>query len=190
MSDSYIGVDWEGNIVLEVAPRSTKRPSAIMKKEEVAKRMAVISKRGLSLESLAKASLQYATRDPKSRKMAGRACGDHPTTAMGSNEVCQLCGRKMAEKSVEDMENGYLDVNYNAQDSSKRIDYSALVTGKEAVLESTQNVVNQTNARSSSAESYFTWWEIRRVLKQQEAEGLAKHTPDTLDGNYDAYGFV
>ena len=82
------------------------------------------------------------------------------------------------------MENGYLDVNYNAQDSSKRIDYSALVTGQEAVLESTQNVVNQTNARSSLAESYFTLWEIRRVLKQQEAEGLAKHTPDTLDGNY------
>jgi hypothetical protein len=183
MSDSYIGVDWEGKIVLEVAPRSTKRSSAIMKREDVAKRVARISKSGLPLESLAKASLQYAARDPKRRKMA-RPCGDHPTTSKRSNEVCQLCGRKIAVKFIEDMENEYLDVNYNAQDSSKRIDCSAPVTGKEAFVGSTQDVVNQTNAPSSSAESSFTWWEIRRVVKQQEAEGLAKHTPDTLNGNY------
>lgn len=183
MSDSYIGVDWEGKIVLEVAPRSTKRYSAIMKREDVAKRVAKISNSGLPVESLAKKSLQFFARDPKRRKMEG-PCGDHPTTANRSNEVCELCGRRMAEKFIEDTEIECLDANYNAQDSSKRIDCSTPVTGKEAFVGSAQNVADHTNAPLSSAENSFTWWEIRRVLKQQEAEGLAKHAPDTLDGNY------
>jgi hypothetical protein len=183
MSDSYIGVDWESKIVLEVAPRSTKTPSAMMKQEEVAKRIINMSKCGQTPESLAKATLQYVTGNPKQRKKTG-PCGDHAAPVKKSSKVCRLCGQKMAEKSVEDnLECS--DGNSKAQDSLKRIDCSTPVTtGKGVLVESAQDIIYPTDAISSSAESSFTWWEVLRALKQQEAKGLAKHTPDTLDGNY------